>query len=344
MTLIYFVLILGATIFVHEFGHFIFSKLFKVHVYEFSIGMGPKIWGFKRKNDETEYNIRLIPLGGYVRPAGEEEIDDHLPVEKTLQGKKVWQRFLIFVMGAGNNFIFALLLLFIVGLCFGSPITKPYLGTLNQDYPAYQAGLREGDLILAINDKKVNSWDQTLLTFQLETGQKMLFTVKTTDGTIKKIEVKPVSEKNEDETTYIYGIKATDQKEYGFISAVKYAFNKTISLIDTMVVVIKNLFTGHVSMNSLSGPVGIYGIVGTQAKAGLDSILYLVAFLSINVGFINLIPFPAFDGGHILFLMIEKIRGKAVDIKLENTINSIGFIVLMGLMIYVTFNDIIKLF
>ena len=151
-------------------------------------------------------------------------------------------------------------------------------------------------------------------------------------------------QKKDGKERYIIGVELNPKKEGGFINSVKYAYNEFFAIIKQMYVVIINLFTGGVHLNELSGPVGIYSVVGQMSKEGITALLYLTALLSINVGVINLLPFPAFDGGRILFLIIEKIKGKPVDPKIENTIHSIGFILLMILMIYVTFNDILKLF
>ena len=165
---------------------------------------------------------------------------------------------------------------------------------------------------------------------------------KALNTSIENINVKATTE--EGETTYVFGIGKDSTKERGFVVSLKYAVNKTGSLFKIMIETVKSLFTGGVSVNDLSGPVGIYNIVGTQAKNGVESLLYLLAYLSINVGVINLIPFPAFDGGHILFLIIEKIIGKPVPEKVESTITGIGFILLMILMIYITGHDILNLF
>ena len=151
-------------------------------------------------------------------------------------------------------------------------------------------------------------------------------------------------EDEEGKVSYVFGIAGNTEKEYGLLPSISYAVNKTGALFDLMFETIKSLFTGLVSVNDLSGPVGIYSVVDSQSKNGMESILYLVAFLSINVGVINLLPFPAFDGGRILFLIIEKITKKAVPSNVEALVNNIGFFLLIGLMIYVTFNDIVKLF
>jgi len=145
-------------------------------------------------------------------------------------------------------------------------------------------------------------------------------------------------------TSYKFGIATKYDKEYGLVKSIKYAFNKTISLFGSMFDTLKYLFTGRVGVNQLSGPVGIYSIIDSQAKEGLEAVLYLVAYLSINIGVINLLPFPAFDGGRILFLIIEKVFRKPVSKKVENIIHSIGFMLIIALLIYVTFNDILRLF
>lgn len=341
MTIILFILILSLIIIIHEFGHFLFAKLFKVHVYEFSLGMGKRIWGFKK--GETEYSIRLIPLGGFVSLAGESvEVDENIAKENRLQSKSIFQRFMIMFSGAGFNFALALVILFISAILFGSVSTKPIVGEVLEEYPAYQAGIRTNDLILEINDKEVKSWDDAMWEIQMAQGDTLDFLIER-DNYTYEITVTPDKVEQDDTTTYIYGISRNNTKEYGLTQACVYAFNKTSSTFKLMINTIKSLFVGQVGVDELSGPIGIYTVVDNQAKAGAESILYLIAFLSVNVGVINLLPFPAFDGGRILFLIIEKIKGSPVDSKIENTIHNIGFMLLMLLMVYVTFNDVFRI-
>lgn len=345
MTFIIFILVLGAVVLVHEFGHFINAKIFKTYVYEFSIGMGKKLWSFKKKDGETEYSIRLFPIGGFVRLAGEEvDNDKNIPKNRKLWAKSFWQRFLIMFSGAGFNFIFAILLLFIIGISYGSVSPKPIIGSVSENYPSYEAGLRDGDTVLSIDNVDVKTWDDMIWELTIKNGKETIFKVKDTNGNIKEIKVKPIKEIKEKEESYVYGISRDTTKYKGIDHAINYTVTKTKSLFAVMFKTIGALFTGGVSIKDLSGPVGIYSIVDAQSKAGFESLLYLIAFLSINVGVINLIPFPAFDGGRILFLIIEKIKGKPVDPKVENTIHSIGFFLLLALIIYVTFNDILRLF
>lgn len=347
MTLIYFILILGLTVFIHELGHFIFAKKNGVYCYEFSLGMGPKLYSFRRKNDETEYSLRLLPIGGYVQMAGEEiEEDKDLPKDRQMQSKTVWQRFTIVVAGAINNFILGLILLFLMGLFYGTPETKPYIDNVDTKYNAYKVNIREGDIIKKMNGKKVSTIDDVMLEFQLiEQGSSVKFTIEDKNGKEKNVSVKPTKVKNEDGTeSYIYGLGFSTKTNKGFINSIKYSFSKFGSICRSMFKVIGNLFTGNLGLNSLSGPVGIYNVVGEQSKQGFQNVIYLAAYISINVGFVNLIPFPAFDGGRALFLIIEKIRKKPIDQKTENIIHTIGFGLLMLLIIVITINDIIRIF
>ena len=347
LNLIYFIIILGIIVLVHEFGHFIFAKLFGIYVYEFAIGMGPKLFHWKSKKGETEYSIRAIPIGGFCALAGEDlDSDDQekVPEDRRLQSKPVWQRFLVMFFGAGNNFILAFLLLLIIAFGWGAVSSKPIVSELVSGNPAEEAGIEVGDYILEINGHKVKTSDDVSIYLQVEDKSKPItFTVER-DGRELDIDVTPLKEEVDGSTIYRVGIISEGEVERGFVASIQYAFTKMGSLFRQMVITLKGLFTGGLSVNQLSGPVAIYSIVGTHASAGFENILYLIALLSINVGFINLIPLPAFDGGRILFLIIEKIKGSPVKPETENKIHTIGFILLLALMIYITFNDILKLF
>lgn len=346
MTIIYFFLVLGITVFIHELGHFIFAKRSGVYVYEFAIGMGPVLFKKNRKNDETLYTIRAFPIGGYVKMSGEEiDIDEEsdIPKEKQIQSKTWLQRFLIVVAGVLFNFILAIIILFIVGLSNGVPNNKPVIIVNDSKYPAYKVGLETGDTITKINNKKVNTTDRLMLQLQLNVGKKIIMEVKKDDGLVKKVGITPVKEKVDNKEVYKYGFALDNSIEHGIIPSIKYAFTKTISIVDQMLLIIGYLITGQLGLNSLAGPVGIFNIVGETAKAGIINLIYLVGFLSINVGFINLLPIPAFDGGRLLFLIIEKLRGKPINARIENIIHSVGFVLLMLLVVVITYNDIIRL-
>lgn len=344
ITLIYFVFVLAVTIMIHEFGHFLFAKRAGIYVYEFSLGMGPRLFHFKRKNDETEYAIRLFPFGGYVSMAGEDiEADKDIPAEKTMQAKTWMQRFLTIIAGVLFNFLLAIVLLFVVGLINGAPITTPKIAYVENSTPAALAGLKAGDTILKIDGQKVANVDRFLLEFQVRIGDSIELLVERKDGTTTSISIIPEKNAIDSEVSYSYGFSLDNTKKHGFLPALQYAFTKTASLVEQMCLIVGYLFTGQLSLNSLSGPVGIFTVVGESAKAGFLNIIYLIAYLCINVGFINLIPFPAFDGGRLLFLIIEKIKGSPVKPKVENTIHTVGFLLLMLLMVVITYNDILRL-
>lgn len=341
MTLIVFILIFGVIVLIHEFGHFIMAKKAGVYVYEFSIGFGPKLCSFKRKNDVTQYSIRLIPLGGYVSMAGEStDSDDEIPKEQLLCNKSFLQRFLVMAAGVFNNFVLGFVILFIMGLMYGTTHSSTVLNSMPTDGSLYLAGARDGDTITKINGSSVTNYDdvQTYLALVKE-GNNIDITIKNKSGE-KTYNIKP--EKKED-GKYYYGISVKIEREKGFVAALKYAKEKFISIFKTMIIVLKSLFTGKLGLDSLSGPVGIYTVVD-QVRSSFQTILYLTAYLSINIGFMNFLPFPAFDGGRILFLIIEKIKGSKLNPKVENTANMIGFVLLMLLMVVITVKDVIHLF
>lgn len=341
-----FVLVLGSIVLVHEFGHFIFAKMAGVYVYEFAIGMGPVLW--RKQGKETEYTIRAIPIGGFCAMAGEDVEDDDLkkiPKNKRLQAKTAWQRFLIMFFGAGNNFIYAILLLLIVALFWGGTTMDPVLTGITEGSVAEKAGLEVGDTVLKINDHKISTSDDLSLYLAIsDPTVKNEFVVLKENGKKVTYNIKPKKTKVDGNETYVYGIEIKQEKTHGFVPAIEYVFKKTGAMFKQMFVTVGYLFTGGIKVSQLSGPVGIYSVVGEQAKAGLASILYLTAFLSINVGFINLLPIPAFDGCHILFIIIEKIKGSPVSPELQNKLSTIGLALLMLLMLVVTINDIIRLF
>ena len=340
MTFIYFILILGITVLIHELGHFIFAKKAGIHCYEFSIGMGPIIKKWKRKNDETDYCLRLFPIGGYVAMAGEQiDDDDKVPAKKRLYNKTWGQRFMVIVAGVMMNFILAITIFFILGLTNGTQSKHAYIGMLDEKMPAFDSGLQVGDKIKELNGSSVDA-DMLQLKILVREGKEIKLTVEHKNGKDEVIKLKPVKTKE----GYKFGFGLELKRETGLLSSIKYAFNKTVSLLNQMIHIIFYLVTGQLAFNNLSGPIGIYEAVGVTAKAGFASLVYLLGYISLNVGFMNLLPIPAFDGGRLLFLIIEKFKGSPVSAKVENTIHAIGMIFLLGLMVIITFNDILRIF
>lgn len=346
INLLLFIVILGVIVFVHEFGHFIFAKIAGVYVFEFAIGMGPKIWGFKK--GETEYNLRAIPIGGFCSMAGEDFDDEELkkvPKKRRLQAKTAWQRFLIMVFGPMNNFILAVILLFFIALVWGGSTMDPIITSVEAGSAAEEVGISSGDRILKINNHKISTSDDMSLYLAISDPKKYTtMKVEKENDEVVTYKIKPRKIKENGEEVYRYGIGIEQKKTKGFGEALAYTFKKTCSIFKQMYITLAYLFTGGIKLNQLAGPVGIYSIVGEQSKAGIANLLYLMAFLSINVGVINLLPIPAFDGGHILFIVIEKIKGSPVDPELENKIHAVFLVLLMLLMLVITFNDILRLF
>ncbi len=372
ITLLCFILVLGVTVFIHELGHFLFAKKAGIYCYEFSLGMGPVLWKFNRKNDETTYAIRLFPIGGFVQMAGEAvDLDENIPEDKRMQSKTWMQRFLTVSAGVLFNFLLALVIFFIVGMITGTDDQKAYVGSIGENFKVSSSNLQVGDQILKVNGK--NSWssNKTLLLLMVNSGKNLSLDVKHADGTKENIIIEPtlVKEVVDDNNNVTYEIvsEKTDDSEYKFgiglktkstsvkVNSIKdffsnvyhgviYAFVSFASLIDQMVYTCFYLLTGKISLTSLSGPVGIYQVVGESAKYGFINVVYLIGYICVNVGFINLLPLPAFDGGRVFFMIIEAIRKKPVSPKVENIIHAVGLVLLMILMVVITFNDILRLF
>ena len=346
LTLLLLILILGIIILVHEFGHFICAKKAGVHIYEFSIGMGPLLKTFKGK-DGIAYNLRAFPIGGFVSMAGEVYEDDDtkkIPKDKFMCNKKWWQRIIILGAGVFNNFLLALIILFVMALIWGAPSLTPKVAEVLEGYPIASSGIQKGDVILSVNNHKISTWDQAQIRLVMKSdNNEYLLKVRHEDGSTGEYKVKPAITKNENgEEQKIFGLRIEQTTSKGFLASIKYSFAKFNSLINTMWLTVVNLFTGKISVSSLSGPVGIYHVVGESMKVGIEQIIYLIAFLSINVGLINILPIPAFDGGRIFFLIIEKIKGSPINSKFENWCHTIFFFLLIALMLYITVFDIIR--
>lgn len=346
LTLIYLIIILGLLIFIHELGHFIVAKKSNVHIYEFALGMGPQIFK-KTGKDGVIYSIRAFPIGGFVQMAGEVDEDDKdIKKDRFMCNRPWYQRLAVLLAGVTMNFILALVLLFVSALIWGSSKTTPVISKVEKDYPMALAGIVAGDEIIEINGYEIKTWDKANVVLNLKDKDGIYeFKIKKTDGSIKNYNITPKFLKNEDgEEQKIFGLAISSVREKGFVNAVKYSFKKFGDIVYSMTFVIAKLITGELSLKALSGPVGMYSLVGDTVKYGLENVIYLVALLSINLGFLNVLPFPAFDGGRVLFLLIEKIKGSRVDTKIEGIIHTVGFALLMILMVYITFQDILKFF
>ncbi|MGM9834208.1 MAG: RIP metalloprotease RseP [Bacilli bacterium] len=345
INIILLVLMMGFLVLVHELGHFLWAKKFGVYIYEFSIGMGPVIKTIKGK-DGINYSIRALPIGGFVQMAGEVYEDDNkIPKEKFLCNKPWWQRLIIISAGVIHNFITAIILFFVIACFIGNQKATLKIENVTKDGAFEKAGIVAGDKILAVNDHNVSNSDMLSIFLAYKDKDGIYeFRIEHQDGKTETIEVEPIEEERDGEKVKVFGLELEVKEEKGLLASIKYAFTKFGTVMAQMWYTIGGLITGNISLNAMSGPVGIYSIVGTTAKNGALSFINLVAFLSVNLGFINFLPFPAFDGGRAVFILIEKIIGKPVDSKIENAFHTVGFFLLMLLMIYITIHDIIRLF
>lgn len=314
----------------HEFGHFIVAKLVGIKVNEFSIGMGPKI--FQKKKGETKYTIRALPIGGYVSMEGEDENSDD---PRSFSKVSAPSRIAVVAAGAIMNFVLAIIVFSIVSYSMGMPTTT-ILETIEES-PAEKIGIQSGDQILSINDKETNNWDSVVDEISKSIPGEDMTIVLLRHGESIKYTIKP--ETNEEERTII-GIVPELHKS--FSSSIKGGFQKTGSMLKLMFEFIRMAFRGQVSTKDLSGPVGVIYAIGETAKYGIVNLLYLLGFISVNLGFFNLLPIPALDGSRIIFLIIEIIRGKPIDPEKEGFIHFVGFALLIVLMIAVTYSDIIR--
>ena len=348
LNILLFIFILGILVFVHEFGHFMTAKRSGVYIYEFSIGMGPEIKSIKGK-DGVKYSIRALPLGGYVQMAGEIYEDDDtkiIPKEKFMCNRPWYQRLVILIAGVFNNFLLAIILLIVIGAIWGSPSLTPKVGKVVENYPAEKAGMRDGDIIKKINGQKIGTWDKAQLLLLLKDKDDVYeIVVEHTDKTVETLNIKPELVKDEQgNESKVFGIQTTGEIKHGLLNAIKYGFEKFCSTVEQMWLTVVSLFNGGLSVKSLSGPVGIYTVVGASRKSGIQSVLFLIAYLSMNLGLMNILPIPALDGGHVLFLVIEKITGRKINAEIESKITVFFFFLLIALMIYVTIFDIIRIF
>ncbi len=331
MTAIYAIVIFLLLIFIHEFGHFIAAKACDVKVNEFALGMGPLLWS--RQGKETKYSLRAIPIGGYCAMEGEDEDSDD---ERALNKKNGWQKFLVFIAGAAMNFVLGLIIMILIA--FSSGIATTTLGEVEQGMPAHEAGLRAGDTIVAMDGKEMGSWND--ITNVISTTKKESLEVRVLRNE-EELEFQVPVGYNEEEKRNVLGIITKPSRAPG--KCIANGCRGTWDMTIGMYKILGQLFTGEVSTKELSGPVGIVSVVSQTSKMGFIYVVYLTALISLNLAIINLLPFPALDGGRILFLIIRKITGKAVTDEMEARFHMVGIALLLGLMVYVTFNDIGRL-
>lgn len=329
MTIIYAIIMICILIFIHELGHFIAAKLSGVKVNEFALGMGPVI--FQRQKGETMYSLRAIPIGGFCAMEGEDEESED---EGAFNKKPAWKKAIILVAGSFMNLVMAVLLMIIVTYAIGFPSLT--LGEVTKDSPAYVAGIQAGDTIIEADGKKLDDWyDFSEVVENADKDEKLEITVER-DGK----ELNFASDIKKQDGKYIIGVVSKNERDAG--KAIVEGPKATWNMTKNMYSVLKQLVTGEVSTKDLSGPVGIVYMVDQSASQGFITFLYFMSMMSLNLAIVNMLPFPALDGGRLIFVIIRKVTGKAITDNMEATVHIIGMVLLMLLMVYVTWQDIVR--
>ena len=355
ITLIAALIVFSAVIAIHEFGHFAVAKLCGIQVNEFSIGMGPVLWKKTRKG--TQYSLRALPVGGFVALEGEESPESQQaeaardaqeqPIAENagipLNDAPVWQRALVMAAGAFMNFVLGFVVLIILVAAQDGAITSKTIYSVEEGALCGQTGLQAGDEILAVNGRRCFVANDILYELVRTEAYRADFTVKR-DG--QKVELPDVQfdtwQDDSGETHMslgfvVFGIKKTP------VSVLKEAWNSTLYYGRIVFTSLADLLRGRESINNLSGPVGIVTAIGQAASYGWQDLLELLALITINLGIFNLLPFPALDGGKVVFLIVEGVTGRAVPEKLQSVLTIAAFGLLFGLMIFATYNDIVRL-
>ena len=300
----------------HEFGHLITAKIFHIKVNEFAIGMGPLL--ASKDRGETKYSLRAIPIGGFCAMEAENEESDE---EGAFNNKPAWQRLIVLASGAAVNVLVALILMIIITIYVGVPTNT--LDKVVSGSPAAMSGLVAGDRITSIDGKESSSWLDTVTTISKNTDGKAMKVVVERDGKIHAYTITPT-------------------KDNVFV-CVGQGVKVTWNLNSQMLGALRQMVHKGIDRDSVTGPVGMAGLVNKTAHTGILSYLYLVALISLNMAIINLLPFPALDGGRIIFVLIRKITGNMISTKVEGYMHLAGFAILMALFVLITWQDLSKL-
>lgn len=331
MYIVFAILAFSFIVIIHELGHFTLAKLNGVKVEQFSLGMGPKLLGVKF--GETEYLIKALPIGGYVKMLGDEGSSNDT---RAFNNKKPLQKLSIVAAGPIMNIILAIVLFAVVGGVKGFVTTT--LSGVIPNQPADIAGLKAGDTIKKVNGHKVLMWQDLGVQITSAAGKSVSVTIDRA-GEAKTIMLTPV--KDEKENRLIIGVYPGEVKNPTFFQAIDYSLKESQSLTMMTFDFFKNLIKGKVSKNDVGGPISVIKVTSEAAKNGIFTLMFIGGFLSIQLGIFNIIPFPALDGGYIIIFLFELITGKKVDENKVGFVNYIGFAILMGLMILVTVKDIL---
>ena len=337
LTILAAIFVFGVLVTVHEFGHFITAKMTGMRVDEFAIGFGPKI--YQQKDGETLYSLRAIPLGGYNKIAG---MDPDDPVEpNAFNSKPIPARMLVILAGALMNFILPIILFSGIFMVEGrlQLVNEPVLGNVVEEMAAARAGLKAGDRIVTIDGKNVETWTDVVLNLRKAGTEEVTLTAER-NGVLQTYKMTPMFDK--DAGRPLIGVSPKFSKEsLGFFGSIKEGFIYTKNIGLSMVSGLYRIVSGNAPAD-VAGPIGVAQMAGQVAEKGLLPLMNFVAFLSINLGVINLLPLPALDGGHFVLLLLEALRGKPLGGKAMTNIQMVGVALILALTVFSTFKDITR--
>ncbi len=337
------IFVFGLLIFIHECGHYLTARLFKVTIYEFAIGMGPKLFSKKSKKTGIAYSIRLFPIGGFVSMAGEDEESED---ENALNKKPAWQKFIITIAGAAMNITVGVVAMtLLVAFSPSMKIGGTQIAEFAEGYETYveSTPLEVGDVIVKVGDEKVRYSSDLVYAILDQCVEPVDIEVKRDGENIVLTDVEfPTFE--EQGVTYgerFFYVNAMDKT---FFNVISYSLSTSFSTIEMIWDSLVGLVTGKYGFSAVSGPVGTTTTVAESAKGGIANLVYISVFITMNLGIFNLLPLPALDGGRLVFILIEMIRRKPIDPKYEGYVHFAGIVLLMLLMVLITFKDVITLF
>lgn len=328
------ILFFGIIIALHEFGHFSTAKLFKIKVNEFSIGMGPAI--LKKQKGETKYALRLLPIGGFVSLEGEDEVSDD---PRAFGNQKAWKRFIVIAAGAVLNIILGLVLIGIM-LAISGAVPTTTVSDVSENMYTEETGVLVGDKIISIDGTRVHSARDLYYCLYRNNDGNIDVVLKRNGEKLEFKDMKVIYDMEQGYCSFIVG-----NDKVSVLNIIPGAINETMSMTKMIWLSLIDMVRGNYGMDELSGPVGTIGIVADTASDAVSSadysmIFFMLAFITVNIGMVNLLPLPALDGGRLLFIFIELIFRKPVPKKFEAIVHAAGLVILLGLMALITFNDI----
>jgi len=345
-------IVLGGLIFFHELGHFAVAKLFGVGVTTFSLGFGPRLFGVRHNN--TDYKVSAIPLGGYVNMVGEQpgvDLPSGFTREHSFTARPAWQRMLIVAAGPFFNFFLAILIYWGIFWSQGLLVLVPEVGSVLDNSPAMEAGLLQGDVIQSVNGRPIETWEELLQIVGQAEGRELTLGIGR-DGQATQVRLTPrmltrTTIFGEETRVPMIGVAASGKTEsvpVGGGSAFTAALDQTWNVLVLTVQGVIKMIERVIPVETIGGPIMIAQLVSQQAQEGLVNVLALTALISINLGFLNLLPIPVLDGGHILFFAIESVTGRPLSERWQSITIRIGLALILALMLLAIYNDVARIF